>query len=283
MITNIEYCDWKNANKSTEGEFLANTNVLFADLNAVQKAVKKLPFPGLLVNFKQLYGLEFARVESTMQNIAEAIDPKKIFIAKYPRHKILSPIKRIYCEKTSATLETPHSCLYTLLQNSHELLKSHSASLTPKLPTFKEFEKNGAPYFFSYHPKLGPTYTEIAKKLSHLTFKQGTRLHIEASSLHLENILLANHLHIEAKDSYHHIHLQNVTIEGDHKEPLNPRTLLKEPIPREIGLRIYLDTNSTFIANNVQFKTPQTIYLKPDTTLTAMMQNNRLIFIEQKK
>ena len=88
VLTNIEYCDFKRfgiADKpekpgSLYSQFSSNTNLLFADLKAVQAAVKKCPIPGILVNLKKMtYHTgtgqkkeeEIARLESTMQNIAD--------------------------------------------------------------------------------------------------------------------------------------------------------------------------------------------------------------------
>ncbi len=87
-LTNIEYCDFKRYGikdepKDAEGmysKFPSNTNILFADLNALEEASVKAPMPGLLINLKKTEFLqengrrkeeEIARLESTMQNIAD--------------------------------------------------------------------------------------------------------------------------------------------------------------------------------------------------------------------
>ncbi|MBI3212000.1 MAG: UTP--glucose-1-phosphate uridylyltransferase, partial [Simkania negevensis] len=90
LLTNIEYCDFKRfgiKDQPQKGEenfsqFPSNTNILFANLSFIQKAVKKSPYPGLLLNFREAtcYDVEegekereVARLESTMQNITDAL------------------------------------------------------------------------------------------------------------------------------------------------------------------------------------------------------------------
>ena len=59
-LTNIEYCDFQKYGIEDrplkEGEpysrFSSNTNILFADITAIERAVEVCPFPGLLVNLK---------------------------------------------------------------------------------------------------------------------------------------------------------------------------------------------------------------------------------------
>ncbi len=87
-LTNIEYCDFKKFGivdqpekpGSPYSKFPSNTNILFVDLEAVLDAITRCPIPGILVNLKKLtYRTntgqkkeeEVARLESTMQNIAD--------------------------------------------------------------------------------------------------------------------------------------------------------------------------------------------------------------------
>ena len=95
VLTNIEYCDFVKKGIVDEAatpqgdysRFTSNTNILFADLQAVEEAVSSHPFPGLLMNLKPAQLLDesgrerqvmLARLESTMQNIADAFaEPKR--------------------------------------------------------------------------------------------------------------------------------------------------------------------------------------------------------------
>ena len=93
-LTNVEFCDFAKFGirdaplKPNEpySRFSSNTNILFADLKALSQAVKRCPYPGLLINLKKIaYVTEagerreekLARLESTMQNIADAFVEKK--------------------------------------------------------------------------------------------------------------------------------------------------------------------------------------------------------------
>ena len=80
VLTNIEYCDFEKYGIIDEpieagkpfSKYTSNTNILFIDLDAIQKAVETEPFPGLLMNLKPLpqkKGRKFGRLESTIQNI----------------------------------------------------------------------------------------------------------------------------------------------------------------------------------------------------------------------
>ena len=83
VLTNIEYCDFEQFGLSLQEEFSAllpsNANILFADISSVAEAAKKMPFPGLLVNFRKMKYFDgkrekegkVARLEATMQNLAE--------------------------------------------------------------------------------------------------------------------------------------------------------------------------------------------------------------------
>src|SRR5208282_4440720 len=76
-ISNIEYTDFKGRIKEDE-PYPANTNILFAEIEAILGASKRLGIPGLMVNMKHPVETwqsgkpvckQGARLESTMQNI----------------------------------------------------------------------------------------------------------------------------------------------------------------------------------------------------------------------
>src|SRR5690606_31077960 len=147
VLTNIEYCDFTKFGIEDaplrEGEpysrFSSNTNILFADLEALDKAVDAMPLPGLLINLKKTnYTLEngekreeiIARLESTMQNIADVFVEKKqselktenTYLTYNRRHKTISTAKRAYVQGKSLQ-ETPENCFYDLLTAHRELLQ----------------------------------------------------------------------------------------------------------------------------------------------------------------
>ena len=114
VLTNIEYCDFEKCGIEDKpsklggkySPFPSNTNILFADLKEVEKRVEKLPNPGLLVNFRKGHHYhdqdekeEIARLETTMQNIADAFQVEKgtplpTYLTFNERRKTISTTKR---------------------------------------------------------------------------------------------------------------------------------------------------------------------------------------------
>ena len=150
-LTNIEYCDFKKFGiidqpekpGSPYSKFPSNTNILFVDLEAVLDAISRCPIPGILVNLKKLtYRTdtgqkkeeEVARLESTMQNIADFFEETfestlkdrhqlKTFLTYNHRRKTISAAKREFT-LGSSLLETPEGCFLDILKNNRDLLVS---------------------------------------------------------------------------------------------------------------------------------------------------------------
>ena len=124
-ISNIEYTEFQKEGIADEpaslgssySAFPANTNILFADVESLRKAVKVCPMPGMLINMKnktavigpegQVSEEHYGALETTMQNIADVlIDhfPKKItqdlpnllqtFVTYNHRRKTISVTKK---------------------------------------------------------------------------------------------------------------------------------------------------------------------------------------------
>ncbi len=178
FITNIEYCQWQRFSLQQENAFLANTNLLFADLQQVEEATRRNPFPGLLLNLKEHTTLEgrkkVGRLETTMQNISDEIiervdgrrsPPKmnKTYVTYNKRNKTISTTKKVY-EKGNFS-ETPEKCFYDFYQNHHELLQNFCQMQLPPLRDFEEVLQKGPAFFLEYGPHLGPLYTTIAEKI----------------------------------------------------------------------------------------------------------------------
>lgn len=177
-LTNVEYCDFKKwgieDKPAEEGScysfFPSNTNILFADIAAIEEAIGHCPIPGMIVNLKKMHLLypnnlknqeldkeampsktdssndlraedrEAARLESTMQNIADCLIDRyaeesnptstdlhqslKTFLTYNLRRKTISTTKRSFVPGQSL-LETPEGCFYDMLQNAHELLTQY--------------------------------------------------------------------------------------------------------------------------------------------------------------
>ncbi len=228
VLTNIEYCDFKRYDiidepvevGSAYSKFSSNTNILFADLQAVEEVSERHPMPGLLINLKKtFYRLEsgrgkeelLTRLESTMQNIAdyfgELVDEPipeglrsdfETFVTFNQRRKTISTAKREFT-LGSSLLETPEACFLDLLHNAYDLLAHHCGMRVPKVQDPLEFFVQGPSFVFFYHPALGPIYHVIAQKIRGGTLKKGSELQLEIAELSMENLDLEGTLLIKAR------------------------------------------------------------------------------------
>ena len=219
VLTNVEYCDFArfgikdkpHRTKSKYSHFPSNTNILFADLEKTQEAIKKCPFPGLLVNFRKASHHhskgekeEIARLETTMQNIADVIDANESYLTFNERRKTISTTK----QKSSATvalLETPEGCYYDYMLNAKELLENHCHLFLPPLPSEQDFHEKGPSFLFSFHPALGPLYSIIGQKIQGGYLHEGSELQLEIADLELKNLELDGSLLIHAQRVMGHL------------------------------------------------------------------------------
>lgn len=198
-ISNLEYTEFAKAKASDKAfgeiadslDFPANTNILFADVQAVQKAVKKLPVPGYLVNMKQpvetlrdgvKVSLPGARLESTMQNLADAItskpdEPLATFVLLNERNKTISVTKKAYDGKSLA--ETPEGCFNDLMKENLRMLRTNCGF---------DVDAEHVGTVFQYHPALGPLYSIIGQKLSKGKIAPGSEFVLEASEVMIRNL-----------------------------------------------------------------------------------------------
>ncbi|MCH9613165.1 MAG: hypothetical protein SP1CHLAM54_01620 [Chlamydiia bacterium] len=189
-LTNVEYCDLERYGIQDEpsagcnySKFPSNTNVLYIRLDRVIEASKKLPFPGLLVNASK--EKKVARLESTMQNIADVLDESEVILTYNKRRKTISTTKRL---AGIGSLETPEHCEHDIRENARELLHDMCGMELPEHFTFQ------------MHPALGPLWEDIAKKIRGGKMHEGSSLIIEAANVYLENVTINGSLTIKAKD-----------------------------------------------------------------------------------
>lgn len=207
-ISNIEYTEFAKAKASDpqfaliadSPDFPANTNILFADIDSIQEAVKILPVPGYLVNMKhpvetlregKKVTLLGARLESTMQNIADAMttapgEPLETFVLLNDRAKTMSVTKKAYDGKSIQ--ETPEGCFQDLMKENLSLLRN-----------FCKFDVEENNTIFLYHPALGPLYSIIGQKVSKGSIKSGSEFVIEAADVQLNNLHIDGSLRILAE------------------------------------------------------------------------------------
>jgi hypothetical protein len=204
-LTNVEYCDFKKRgieDKSQEegspySWFPSNTNILFADIQKIREAVKRCPIPGMIVNFKN----EVARLESTMQNIADCFqnahqENLQTFLTYHMRRKTISTTKKAW--DGNLLLETPEGCFYDLLQNAYELLTCYCGFKIPALPSPQDYIEKGPSFLFLYHPALGPLYSIIGQKMRYGLFMPRSELQLSIAEFDCEDLFLQGSLKITA-------------------------------------------------------------------------------------
>lgn len=325
VLSNIEYCDFKKFGiqdipKNQDEPFSvfpSNTNILFADLQAVEEAAMKLPYPGMLVNFKEMvhsdgFGEQIvskvARLELLMQNIADGFakfsdqslekNPKSdlpAFITFNKRHKTISPTKKQFVPG-SGLVETAHGCFYDYLKNAQELLIEHCNFDIPRLPKEEDFLEKGPSFLFVYHPALGPLYSVIAQKLQGGFFQFGSELQLEIADACIQNLTLNGSLIVSADkvlgDTVNNelkfssntgkCVLQNVRVINKGVNRDNHNIYWKNTVDRHESCMIYLQGNSEFVAKDVTLHGDLMISVKDGERLRAENQNGEVVFKREK-
>lgn len=295
VLTNIEYCDFEKyqiadepaAPASSYSKFPSNTNILFADLKAVLGALARCPVPGLLINLKKtVYTLEsgetregeIARLESTMQNIADSLGESratslpvgsradlKTFLTYNKRRKTISTTKREFSAGNSL-LETPEGCFLDMQRNAYELLSERCSVEVPEVDAAAPLFGLPPSFIFLYHPALGPLYSIIAQKIRGGRLARGSELQLEIAEICLENFDLDGSLSISAEalmgkkdaagilrygDETGKCILKNVKIRNQGIDRAASSTFWKNAIVRKECCQILLRGNGEFYAEDV--------------------------------
>lgn len=326
-ITNVEYTEFmkngiKDIPEGNEGRyscFPANTNILFADLKEIKKAVEKCFIPGMLCNLKskapyidpdgKRTEIEAGRLESTMQNIADYITDSfpepirpgeqralKTFLTYNKRSKTISVTKKSYKEGEDAT-DTPEWCFFELIENQYDLLLNYCHFALPELKAFEDYLKSGPSFIFQFHPSLGPFYHVISQKMRRGVFAKGAELQLEVSELDIQDLKLTGSLIVYADDilgerDAHDIlcysnntgkcELINVTVENAGIDYSAKNIFWKNEVVRKERLRIHLHGNGEFFAKDVVFKGNMTIHVPDGCRMIALMQDGKLQYVTEK-
>lgn len=326
-ITNVEYTEFekhglKDTPDSENGKyscFPANTNILFADLESIKKAVKKNSIPGMLCNLKTKAPYidsegnkkesEAGRLESTMQNIADGITNHfaeticegeqrvlKTFLTYNKRSKTISVTKKSYQPESDAT-DTPEWCYYELLENQWDLLSNECKFIMPPLGTFEEYLKSGPAFTFLYHPALGPLYSIISQKVRKGSFVKGSELQLEISEVDIEELKLIGSLQIYAdvtlgrrneqdilcySNNTGKCELYNVTVENAGIDYQSKNTFWKNEVARKERLRIHLHGDGEFYAKDVVFKGNMTIHVPDGCRMIALMRDGQVQYVTER-
>lgn len=289
VLTNIEYCDFAKFGIEDlplkEGEpysrFSSNTNILFADLNAISRAVDACPFPGLLINLKKVsYTTEsgekkeepIARLESTMQNIADVfVEEKgaelktvKTFVTYNQRHKTISTAKKAFVTG-GALQETPENCFFDLLQAHRELLQECGFVL-PECINLQQYLERGPDFLFHYHPALGPLYSTIREKLCGGSLSLGSELFLEIADFHAKQLHITGSLRVFGTQGSRCI-LENVTIGNQGVDWNESRPYWKMALKRRETVTIILKGQGSFFARNLHLKGSHTFVIEDGQTM----------------
>jgi len=291
VISNIEYCEFEKfgiedkpiENNSQYSKFSSNTNLLLVDLKAVQEKVDQNPYPGMLINFKPLKisqgkSVIGGRLESTMQNIADSfvevtnnpIKPpyklSKTFVSYNGRLKTISTTKRAY-DFSETYLETPEKCFYDFINNAYDLLNNYCFMKTPKVEPFEQFVTNLPPFFFSYHPALGPIYSVIAQKLKNGILHDNSELVIDIANFFCESLQLDGSLRVFSKDLSAKCFLKNVSVKNAGVNFASLKNFWKGGLGHLEKCDIYLGENSTLIAEDLTIASCQKIVVPDNKTI----------------
>ncbi len=322
VLTNIEYCDFAKFGIEDrplkEGEpysrFSSNTNILFADLNAISSAVDRCPFPGLLINLKKasyttVQGEKkeepMARLESTMQNIADIfveentherpLRTEHTYVTYNRRHKTISTAKKAFIPGGSYQ-ETPENCFYDLMKAHLELLQDHCQFSLPFQRSLEEYLQKGPEFLFLYHPALGPLYSLIRQKLRKGKLALGSELFLEIAEISIAGLDVNGSLQVIADQPIGHfekgilqyskhvgscflenVRVENLGIDWEHSKPF-----WKMELKRRESLKIYLKGHSRFIAQDVRFLGDHT-FIVEDGMEMIVREGKEKLSVENKK
>ena len=312
-LTSIEYCDFHKFSiedvpvekGSDYSQFPSNTNILFADIATVSETVERCPIPGMLVNLKKtsftddegvVHEQEVARLESTMQNLADCFDqemdstPLKTYLTYNDRQKTISTIKKPFQEGGSL-LETPEGCLYDFLRNAYGLLTNHCRVRVPEVACIESFVDEGPSFLFNYHPALGPLFSIIGQKIRGGIFHLYSELKLEITEVNIENLTLSGSLHVIAEcpigeggevlrysDRIGGLFLQNVTVENRGYNPMAKNVYWKEEIERHELCEILIHGDGEFVAKDVVLRGNMRIEVDAGCRVTAFEENGSVQF-----
>lgn len=316
-LTSIEYCDFPKFSiedvpvekGSHYSQFPSNTNILFADIATVKETVEKRPIPGMLVNLKKVsfvdeeglvHEQEVARLESTMQNLADCFDqemdslPKdhvlKTYLTYNDRKKTISTIKKPF-QECGSLLETPEGCLYDFLRNAHDLLANHCHICVPEVPSVEVYVQEGPSFLFNYHPALGPLFSIIGQKIRGGVFHLHSELKLEITEVNIENLTLIGSLHVIAtnvlgedggilqySDRVGNIFLQNVTVENCGYDPAANNNYWKDEIVRQELCEILIHGDGEFVAKDIVLRGNMRIEVDAGSRVTAFEEAGSIKF-----
>ena len=281
VLANIEYTKFLNKKQEPPSDYPANTNILFANLEAVRNGLKKNPLPGLLINMKNKFTCINSNndteervggcLESMMQSISEvfsASDKNSLptFLLHHNKRDIISVTKRQCIDKEKLS-GTPEGAFYDLLYYSHDLLKSICKVSMDDFCSKQHYMERGPSHLFLYHPALGPLYTIVEQKIIGGEIFTNSELQLEIADIIVEGLSLNGSLLVHANNIMGHIEnervvysnntgkciLKDVTVFNDGISRSASNCYWSNSIERREALRIRLLGHSEFYAEGITF------------------------------
>jgi len=279
FLTNLEYTEFKkHAAKNLDIEkFPANTNILFVRIDVIRQTLKQLPFPGMIINLKleiptlrkgEVVKLPAARLETTMQNMADVIPADKSVLLYNKRSKTISVAKKSLSSK-NVIEDTPQGAFYDLLVERKALLEERLGFKVPEMPQKADFVEQGPSFLFSYNPALGPLYSVIEQKIQGGAFSDRAELDLEIADASIRNLTVDGSFLLEAKvatrkkngfgeealsDKVGRALFHNVTVFNKGIDREKTKDYWNKDITRQEVFQVILEGNSECVAQDVTIK-----------------------------
>jgi len=288
-LANIEYTEFERVRKQNPslleegGVCPANTNILFARIEAIEKALCVFSIPGVVINAKTKAEVidgntkavkSVARLESAMQNItdgmADPIDDNdhvdlSTFVNLYDRAKVMSVTKRP-CADLQNPYETPVSCFYDWYGAAYSLLQEHCRLALPRKQSFEQFIAHGPNVLFFFNPSLGPLWDVIAQKIQGGRIVWGSEVELEIAELCAQNLEIDGSFRLLCErptgefgnDGLIHFSenvpkacLKNVSIENQGLIPAPIHSHIQRSVSRFASCTIQLEEESELVAEDI--------------------------------
>lgn len=317
--TNIEYTEFKkhglkdvpHEEGSAFSVFPANTNILFADLNAIEKIVDAAPLPGQLINMKSKISVEnedgsiqeihAGRLETTMQNIADFLidcfpqrqtdfSKLKTYLTFHERAKTISVTKHSL-RPNGSPAETPEKCYYDLLLNMHHLFTHYCEMELPLPNSLEAYLAKGPSFIVQLHPAIGPLFSIIGQKIRRGKLFPHSELILEIAEIEIQNLQLNGSLRIFAENITGTIEsdgtiryseqtgkciLKNVHVTNRGIDRKQPNIYWKNEIHLAESMQIIINGNGEFIAEDVTFEGNIKLEVPDGHCMRITLKNGRL-------
>lgn len=298
VLTNVEYTEFEQRGiedvptevGGTCSAYPSNTNILYADLRAVDRALETLPFPGMLINMKSkiptlqpdgsIKEVEAGRLETTMQNIADAIEEilpheasadellqLKTFITYNKRSKTISVAKHAHTPGKSLD-GTPEGCFRDLQKEHAALFKQCGFSV-------------GEGCIISYHPALGPLYAIIVQKIRGGKLAAGSELRLEIAEVEIEQLDLDGSLQVRA-NLQGKCTLKNIKVRNKGIDHSRDNVYWKDQISRHETAVITIDGNGEFYADGIVLEGDISLVIPASTHVHAVQKGDGIELISRK-